>query len=896
MGKRKEKTVKFTVLVIVLFFIQNFSCAQTKVLGLVTDESNSPLYSVSVILKDSINNSISSYTYSDNEGNYILKTEKTGKFNLTFSSLGFESKTFVVEIDRTQKEIKIDVILKEKSFELDEVIIKAELPMSIKKDTISYKTKYYVKGNEQTVEDLLKTVPGLNINSEGTIKIGNQEIEKLMIDGDDLFEKGYKILSKNMPAFPIEEVEVLKNYSNNRLLKGIEESNKVALNLKLNEKSKRIWFGNIKMGSSFKDRYELLGNLMNFGKKNKFYFLTNLNNIGNDATGDIDNLVRPFRINQPASIGDNQQVRNLIDLSSTSLNFKKSRTNFNNAELVSLNAIFNPTKKLKIKTLGFFNWDEQDFFRNSTNIVTANGINFTNTKNYKLRNKKTIGFGKIDVTYNISKTKMLESTTKYNSGNTNGQSDLVFNGTSTVENLKTNNTLFDQKITYSNKFKDKKVFLLTGRFIDEKTPQNYSINQFFYQDLFPSFTNANNVQQESKNKMQFAGFEAHLLDRKTNGDLLELQFGNEFRKDKLNTTFTLFENSIILETPNGFQNNTAYQTNDLYFKTKYRYKIKDFAVTGKFGFHQLFNKLEFDAFSENQSPFFINPSIGLDWKINDKNKVTSSYSYNTTNAKILDVYNDYVLTNFRSFSKGTGTFSQLNASTLLLNYQLGNWSDRFFANTFVFYNKNFDFFSSNTLINQNFTQSERIIIKDRELLSISSKFDYYFKKISSNLKLDVGFSKSNYKNIINNSNLREVKSNSYNYGLELRSGFKGLFNYHIGTKWNTNKIETSTINNSFTDNVSFLDLSFVFNDKFNIQFQTERYFFGSLDKENNTYYFLEFDARYTIKKNKLTLALTGKNLFNTETFRTFSISDIGTSTTEFRLLERFVLLKMEYRF
>lgn len=896
MGRRKEKAVKLIVSVIVLFFIQNFSYAQTKVLGLVTDENNSSLYSVSVILKGGTNASILSYTYSDNKGNYILKTEKTGKFNLTFSSLGFESETVMVEIDGIQKEIKIDVILKEKSFELEEVIIQAELPISIKKDTISYKTKYYVKGNEQTVEDLLKTIPGLNINAEGTIKIGNQEIEKLMIDGDDIFEKGYKILSKNMPAFPIEEVEVLKNYSNNRLLKGIEESNKVALNLKLNEKSKRIWFANIKTGSNFKNRYELLGNLMNFGKKNKFYFLTNLNNIGNDATGDIDNLVRPFRINQPASIGDNQQVRNLIDLSSTSLNFKKSRTNFNNAELVSLNAIFNPTKRLKIKTLGFFNWDEQDFFRNSTDTVTANGINFTNTENYKLRNKKTVGFGKIDFTYNISKTKMLESTTKYNSGNTNGQSNLVFNGTSTIENLKSNNTLFDQKTTYSNKFKDKKVFLLTGRFIDEKTPQNYSINQFFYQDLFPSFTNANNVQQQSENQMQFAGFEAHLLDKKINGDLFELQFGNEFKKDKLNTTFTLFENSTILETPNGFQNNTTYQTNDLYFKTKYRYKIKDFAITGKLGFYQLFNKLEFDAFSENQSPFFVNPSIGLDWKINDKNKITSSYSYNTTNAKILDVYNDYVLTNFRSFSKGTGTFNQLNASTLLLNYQLGNWSDRFFANTFVFYNKNFDFFSSNTLINQNFTQSERIVIKDRELLSVSSKFDYYFKKISSNLKLDVGFSKSNYKNVINNSNLREIKSNSYNYGLELRSGFKGIFNYHIGTKWDTNKIEASTINNSFTDNVSFLDLSLVFNKKFNIQFQTERYFFGNLDKGNNNYYFLDFDARYTIKKNKLTLALTGKNLFNTETFRTFSISDISTSTTEYRLLERFMLLKMEYRF
>ncbi len=214
----------------------------------------------------------------------------------------------------------------------------------------------------------------------------------------------------------------------------------------------------------------------------------------------------------------------------------------------------------------------------------------------------------------------------------------------------------------------------------------------------------------------------------------------------------------------------------------------------------------------------------------------------------------------------------------------------------MFYNKNFDFFSSNTLINQNFTQSERIVIKDRELLSIYSKLDYYFKQISSNLKLDVGYSKSNYKNIVNNSDLREVKSNNYNYGLELRSGFKGIFNYHFGTKWTTNEIEASGINNSFTDNVSFLDLSFVFNDKFNMQFQMERYFFGNLDKNNNTYYFLDFDTRYTIKKNKLTLALTGKNLFNTETFRTFSISDISTSTTEYRLLKRFVLLKMECRF
>mgnify|MGYP000153279294 FL=1 len=128
----------------------------------------------------------------------------------------------------------------------------------------------------------------------------------------------------------------------------------------------------------------------------------------------------------------------------------------------------------------------------------------------------------------------------------------------------------------------------------------------------------------------------------------------------------------------------------------------------------------------------------------------------------------------------------------------------------------------------------------------------------------------------------------------MRSGFTGVFNYHFGTKWNTNSIQT-TIENSFTDNTSFLDLSFLFSDTFNIDFQSERYFFGNL-KNENTYYFLDAETQYKIIKNKLTLSISGKNLFNTQKFRNFSISDFGSSTTEYRLLPRYVLLKIEYRF
>ncbi len=106
----------------------------------------------------------------------------------------------------------------------------------------------FKQGNEQVIEDLLRKIPGLNIDSDGTIKVGNQEIEKVMIDGDDMFEKGYKILTKNMPVNPVDKIELLQNYSNNKHLKGIENSEKVALNLTLKDDYKRTWFGNTNLG------------------------------------------------------------------------------------------------------------------------------------------------------------------------------------------------------------------------------------------------------------------------------------------------------------------------------------------------------------------------------------------------------------------------------------------------------------------------------------------------------------------------------------------------------------------------------------------------------------------------------------------------------------------------
>ena len=267
--------------------------------------------------------------------------------------------------------------------------------------------------------------------------------------------------------------------------------------------------------------------------------------------------------------------------------------------------------------------------------------------------------------------KTIEYTGKFNKTNEKNRNDLLFNSDFLKERLKSNNQLFDQKIVFTSKFKDNKVFLLTGRYINEKTPQNFSVNQFIFSDLFSA--NANNTVQTSENKMQFAGFEAHLLDRKKSNNLLELRIGNRLRIDELNTSFQLLNDEIVIEKPHNYQNNLTYSNNDFYLSTKYLFKLGNLNLLTQSDFHQLYNQFKKIDKNNTQSPFFIIPKIGLDWQINAQNKIVTSYSYNTTNAGILDVFTDYVQTGFRSFSKGREEFNQLNSSNAIVSYTLGNW-------------------------------------------------------------------------------------------------------------------------------------------------------------------------------------------------------------------------------
>lgn len=864
--------------------------------GAIKDSTATGIGYVSVTLLNPTDRSVIAYKNADATGMYSIGIKKTGLFILAFSDMQYQTKELSVELNGVEKLRKIDVTLFHKSRMLNEVIVTAvKAPITVKKDTIVYDVSSFKQGNERVIEDLLRKLPGISIDDAGNITADGKAVEKVMVEGDDFFERGYKVLTKNMPVQPVEKVELLQHYSANKLLKNIEQSDKVALNLKLKDGAKSTWFGNAEAGLGPAQQlfYDTRVNLMNFGKKTKYYFLTAFNNIGYDATGDISLLTKPMIGEQNYLSGD-ESIQPAMVSDFTGLNFKKDRFNFNQNKLLTINAIHNPFKNLKVKTQGFFNWDKNSLYQNSIEKYQIPGASFTNTTDFFRIRDPFIGFGKINIDYDLSSLKSLNMVTSYNYGTTDNNSNLVFNNIPRPESLHDKNQRFDHHILFTNKLSDKDVVMISENITIEQLPQQYKSGSFMFTNLFPDNTNANNISQNVNNKMGFYGANATWLHRTKRNDLFMLVAGDKFRADDFKSVFYINENNTTLNTPSGYQNNTKFTTNTAFVNGSYAITTSNFTFTPKIDLLNINNAVNTATLSKNNNLTLINPQIGVKWEINKTNRLLAQYSYNTTNNKLYDVYDNYLLTDYRSFSKGVGQIDPLSTSTYSLSYILGNYLDRFFANTFVTYTNYADYYANKIFVTQNYSLADRILLHGKKSLNMHSDVNLFVDKLLSNFKLSLGYNTNEYQDIVNTANFRNVKTNNYFLGAEVRSSFKGIFNFNTGWKYNKNTFIT-TVKVSADNSYYFFDALFNINKKLNFQASEELYHFGGLTGKTD-YHFLDITGGYNMINSKLSFSLTGKNLLNTKNFASYSVTDISSSTVSYRLLPRYAMLKATYMF
>lgn len=273
-----SKLVKY-FLVFSIFAMQNVFAQD--ITGIVVDEEKEPLEFVSVAILQPKDSLLVKYTSTDVEGKFVLPNIKEGTylFQIYLMTYQAEQRTLIVgEQDMNEGIIQ----LKREVNELDEVTITAIVPIKIMQDTIAFNTKAFKVKQDDNVEDLIKKMPGIEINTDGTVNAQGEEVTKILVDGKEFFNNDQTIALKNLNADAIKSVQIIDEESDETRTTGVKDGEKTRiLNLVLKEGKKTGYFGKIGAGIGTNDRYTVNADVNMFSKKSQLAVFGGLNNINN---------------------------------------------------------------------------------------------------------------------------------------------------------------------------------------------------------------------------------------------------------------------------------------------------------------------------------------------------------------------------------------------------------------------------------------------------------------------------------------------------------------------------------------------------------------------------------------------------------------------------------------
>lgn len=270
---------KQIILTLILAGCSLFAMAQHTVKGKVTDDTDKALSFTTVALLNPVDSTLMFFGVTNEDGLYKIKNVKPGNYLMQFSYVGMQTHYDEVSIPAASGD---DFGTKKLSASLlEEVIVEAEyVPIKFKSDTVEFNANAFDTKPDAVVEDLLKKIPGVEVDKSGNVKAMGEDVTKVLVDGKEFFGKDTKVATKNLPADAIEKIQVFDKKSEEAEFTGIDDGvQDRTINLLLNKENKKGYFGDAEVGVGTDDRYNAKGNLFRFSSKLQSALLGMYNNI-----------------------------------------------------------------------------------------------------------------------------------------------------------------------------------------------------------------------------------------------------------------------------------------------------------------------------------------------------------------------------------------------------------------------------------------------------------------------------------------------------------------------------------------------------------------------------------------------------------------------------------------
>ena len=256
--------------------------------GLIMDGAmNEPLPGAAVVLLQPKDSVLVAGVSSDTEGKFKLPTVKAGNYIFRISYMGFQTYTRNITLPKGDKSINLGTItLQEDSKILKEAEVTAKLAqVEMSADTFIFNADAYRMPEGSMLEELVKKLPGAEVDDEGNIKINGKSITKIMVDGKEYFQNDTKMAMKNLPSKLIKKLKSYDKKSDYSRITGIDDGEEeTVLDLSVKKGMKDGWVGNIDAAYGTEDRYSGRFNVNRF-MDNKFLSVIGSRNNTNDFGG-----------------------------------------------------------------------------------------------------------------------------------------------------------------------------------------------------------------------------------------------------------------------------------------------------------------------------------------------------------------------------------------------------------------------------------------------------------------------------------------------------------------------------------------------------------------------------------------------------------------------------------
>jgi len=502
---------KLILLVFLSIFFLFASAQKMEVSGTVKDTATKASLKNAVVMlltaKDSI---ITSFSRVKDDGSYTLKNVQPGKYILSVTHPNFGD--FVDDIEvKNGNEILALVAMTPKSKLLEAVIVKSGNPIRLKGDTTIYTADSFKVSANANVEELLKKMPGIQVDKNGQIKAMGQTVEKVLVDGEEFFGDDPGMAVKNLRADAVKEVQVFDKKSEQSEFTGIDDGKtQKTINLKLKEDKKKGYFGKIDLAGGLKkdidDRYNDNILLSSFkGKRKITGFLLN-GNTGQDGLSWQDE--EKFGGSSNNMTFDEESGNTYF---SNGGNDEEPYVNTQNGFITNFNAGLQYSNKFYNKaTLNFspkynsqlYNNNRQVYtqtqFKDSMLIKNAVGNTNVNRNNIKLRGSYDIKLDsvnslKVTANANSYNTKSLETEKAF----TSGESGNLKNATDRFTNNNINKDVLSGNAIFKHRFKKNRRTLSLNADWSLINSNGKNFLKSYNQDFFNNFSQ--NIDQMKDN-------------------------------------------------------------------------------------------------------------------------------------------------------------------------------------------------------------------------------------------------------------------------------------------------------------------------------------------------------------------------------------------------------------